>query len=621
MDWIDTQQTPEKKSRKSTSRTPKRSVNLEKRVMAALANPAQLWAEAFEQQLAGLEWPEGCDAQLTWLWSTVLVEQAQVLCRCGVSPSRLEALVKEANGFGLDCPVQAVSELMNEPLDSLAFQWLDQADSYPQAALGVIATAWNLPQHARRIDGEKLGKWLAAVARRTVEHSNQQSDCLLGNLAFHCELPLLLDLLTASPKFSAGPLSNQAMDDLAEYLENSQEHMGSWLAHGAAYLRAALACVLRCRLLADHMGLRSWYEPQRKALAGILSHAARWSRPDGSQMLGHARGSKESMAVWKALTKRASINRKQRQQMVLSNLLKGKRPSAKDSPAGRFSDLAANDEQAACAIMGSSWLQPSSRLAVDFSESTGYLEALGPKGRALLGGNWPVQVTEAGNPAYQLDGWEQLCWFSDQDIDYLEIEARFGEFAKVQRQIILFRKQRFLLAADALICEQPGQWSMTSRMPLADQVQWQAGGKNTEGFLLQGKNRCLVIPLFLPEWKAATTVGSIDVESNQLVITNSSLGASRIYSPVLVSLCNRIAAKPYTWRQLTVADNLRIVARDEAAGYRLQLGKQQFLLYRSLAKPTRRTLLGAHLMSDFFAGSFEKDSGEAETLVEIEGSS
>ena len=41
--------------------------------------------------------------------------------------------------------------------------------------------------------------------------------------------------------------------------------------------------------------------------------------------------------------------------------------------------------------------------------------------------------------------------------------------------------------------------------------------------------------------------------------------------------------RPVTWRQLTVAENLSIQPADVAVGYRVQIGADQWLFYRSLA--------------------------------------
>jgi hypothetical protein len=128
----------------------------------------------------------------------------------------------------------------------------------------------------------------------------------------------------------------------------------------------------------------------------------------------------------------------------------------------------------------------------------------------------------------------------------------------------------------------------------------------------------LVLPLYLPEWQTAMSTGSLACETSQLVFQNSSAGGRAIYSPLAISLCNRTNKQAYTWRQLTVAEDLRIVRRDEAVGYRIQLGKQQLMIYRNLDQVRRRSLLGVHTLCDFYLASFDKDSGQPETLVEIE---
>ncbi len=129
-------------------------------------------------------------------------------------------------------------------------------------------------------------------------------------------------------------------------------------------------------------------------------------------------------------------------------------------------------------------------------------------------------------------------------------------------------------------------------------------------------DRCLVLPLHLPEWRRQLAPGKLEASESELHIT-AETSQSRCFAPLLISLCNRHAKKPFTWRQLTVAENLNIVTRDVATAYRIQIGKDQWLIYRTLAAAARRTALGMHTLSDFYAGRFD-DDGDLETLVEVE---
>ncbi len=152
---------------------------------------------------------------------------------------------------------------------------------------------------------------------------------------------------------------------------------------------------------------------------------------------------------------------------------------------------------------------------------------------------------------------------------------------------------------------------------MASRVTFEPAEKTREGFLAtHNGHRCLTLPLHLPEWRRQPAPGKLEVFENELRVT-AETNQSRCFAPLMISLCNRHAKKPFTWRQLTVAENLDIVTRDVATAYRIQIGKDQWLIYRTLAAAARRTALGMHTLSDFYAGRFD-DDGDLETLVEVE---
>ncbi len=59
------------------------------------------------------------------------------------------------------------------------------------------------------------------------------------------------------------------------------------------------------------------------------------------------------------------------------------------------------------------------------------------------------------------------------------------------------------------------------------------------------------------------------------------------------------------------------VSADEAAGFRVQVGRLQWVFYRSLSGPATRTVLGKNLFNELLIGRFQSD-GKIRTLVEIE---
>ena len=66
-----------------------------------------------------------------------------------------------------------------------------------------------------------------------------------------------------------------------------------------------------------------------------------------------------------------------------------------------------------------------------------------------------------------------------------------------------------------------------------------------------------------------------------------------------------------------MGENLAIQPPDVAVGYRVMVGRQQWLIYRSLAPAANRSLLGHNLVSGMLLARFDRQ-GEVESLVEIE---
>jgi hypothetical protein len=91
-----------------------------------------------------------------------------------------------------------------------------------------------------------------------------------------------------------------------------------------------------------------------------------------------------------------------------------------------------------------------------------------------------------------------------------------------------------------------------------------------------------------------------------------------IYAPIFVDLCRKRFGRPLTWRQLTVAERLEILPPDRATGFRVQIGDEQWLFFRSLVPgETSRTVLGENLHDEFLAARFDRD-GDTDELIRID---
>ncbi len=96
----------------------------------------------------------------------------------------------------------------------------------------------------------------------------------------------------------------------------------------------------------------------------------------------------------------------------------------------------------------------------------------------------------------------------------------------------------------------------------------------------------------------------------------SALGKT-LYAPLFVDLDPANSVKPRTWRKLTVAETLEIVDDDVARAYRVRVGRQQWVLYKSFQNIASRTFLGQNYKCDLVLGRFEKD-GNMQELLSLE---
>jgi hypothetical protein len=221
-----------------------------------------------------------------------------------------------------------------------------------------------------------------------------------------------------------------------------------------------------------------------------------------------------------------------------------------------------------------------------------------------------------GSPLAYASGWDEVCWVSDSDGDYLELQIKLVGGRTLQRQLFLGRQDNFLFVADALLGSRDGVIEYRNVLPLRADVEFQPADESREG-VLRGRRRLgVVLPLALPEWRGQPAQGELERTASGLALRQRGVG-QRLFAPLFVDLDPRRMQRQLTWRQLTVAEHLDKQPDDVAVGYRVQVGAAQWLVYRSLAERGNRSVLGQNFSSEFVLGRFDRQ-GETEKLIEIE---
>lgn len=373
-----------------------------------------------------------------------------------------------------------------------------------------------------------------------------------------------------------------------------------------------LAAWVRCARLAACLGGQGWSDNLREQFENFLQQMLRLCLGDGTVAF-HTRDEllleREFLEAALALT----CHDDTRVLAECCRVVKARRGRARSTPEGLL--LSDHAETAGIALLRSDWSSQALQVAAAIHGSHLQL-AVAAAGRPLFNGDWEATVTVDGQIQVPCGSWREVVWFSDEEIDYWEVELPLEDGWMLNRQLLLCRSARWLLLSDTVQGERPAEIECRVQLPCGEGVGFVGAAESHEGWLRRSQDVGLVLPLWLPEWRAEAADGALTAEQDRLVATRRRTG-SHLYLPLVLVGDSRQLRLPYTWRRLTVAESLQIVSTEQAVGMRMQLGKKQWLFYRSLTRPANRSVLGQNVADDFLAAELQPD-GQARPLVRIE---
>lgn len=515
-------------------------------------------------------------------------------------------------------------------------QQLPKSSYDPYVALTSAGWLHALPHVGRDI---KPALWLDVLQSiltqvdRAWESGHQ--DGLFPWVVWACEIPLAL-AKQLSQLGGKDRIVSDTLNRIALLLEQSAENPKTLLTFGAQDLRAVVASLVRSRWSANGVGARKWYPPQRKAFAKLGTLMLYLTDGLGKPFLADADSTRHDPELWTAVSELCSTSKK------LSLACAASLPNEVGRALGHKPSKIRNDksndaslpkpgmywESNRIASMRRSWREMGCRVAVDFSSDVIWLDITSENGERLFGGDWDIELSRDGKTVDIDVAWEEVCWFTDDDVDYLELECDLESTCKIQRQIMLMREEGMVYMADTVLSSSVARWDLRSHWTLSADIAFAPEAKTNEGFLVSKSGesdgdrsrKALVLPMAMPEWRRGTRDAALECNGRKLSL-RSAVSQKRIYSPLLVSLRGVGNNRPYTWRGLTVAQDLAITPPDVAQGQRVQIGKDQWIFYRSLGPCKRRSIMGLHLNTEFYAARFLSDDGSYEPLVEVSADS
>jgi hypothetical protein len=439
------------------------------------------------------------------------------------------------------------------------------------------------------------------------------------------EVPLtlayLLPEITACRKL-ARPARHALSAGLTELCDGEGLLHGRWL----ALLRPLLACWTRSRAIGNQLASGCWNKAAQTQYEWLVRQALRLTRADGGHVLsvnGAPTAEADVLAAGAAgawcedlFAAALDLGGNQDDLDIAAVALPGrKKAEAREVRKLALPGSACHSEWAATTVLRTDWARAEPRLVAVWPDHSVRLE-LECHSEVLWSGHWDLEIVHGGRRLEPKDPWQEVCWVSDDDVDYLELHNELPGGVRVERHMLLAREDSFLFVADAIVAQAPTGLEYRQCLPLCDGIEFEPAHQTHEGYLVGRKKRAFVLPLGLPEWRTDAGGDSLAQSGRQLELRQST-DRQRLFAPLFLDLSPRRMTRQFTWRQLTVAENREIVPSDVAVGYRVMVGTEQWLVYRSLAKTANRTVLGHNLTSELLVARFDRE-GEVEPLMEIE---
>ncbi|HEX3658174.1 MAG TPA: hypothetical protein VHV55_20465 [Pirellulales bacterium] len=595
---------------------------------AGFAFPAQLqWHSTAPRSVAdAAAWEAGDDGWKAWKKHLANRRKPRPLARLVRSHGPLAWCLPEPDASGRDLrrllkrlPRKSGQTAGAGPWEAELTAWL-AAERQPHLDLPTVMAALGwchaLPSLAGRVQPQL---WWASLSR-LVELSAEPTglDTALPPLVWQlaaAELPLTLAYLF--PEITAcRRLAAQGRQALVAGMEELLDGHGLPRFQHLDSLLPLLACWTRIQAMAEKTPEADWPPSAERQFAELVRHAVRLSRVDGALTFT---GQPLDAELLHAAARQTGCGRVKRLVRAWEAEV-GKVPGRFEAGGGNWSakrkNPAMHSEWSDVALLRRDWSPASPRLAVGYSGRTLVCEAAAGR-HVLFSGPCQPQIRSAGRLLEPASGWEEVCWVSDEDGDYVELEMLLENSVRVQRQIFLARRDLFLFSADTILAGEAMPLEYEVSFPLGPDLNSLVAEETNEAWLAAKKPQAAVLPFALGEWRSDSRAGQLTFSDGQLRLRQSTPSGRGLFAPLWFDLNRSRLGLPLTWRRLTVAENRENQPADAAVGYRVQVGRQNWLIYRSFTGAANRTLLGHHLLTQFLIGQFTA-AGEVLTLIEIE---
>lgn len=571
---------------------------------------------ASQAELSQVLWLHGSRSPFAWLSGSGEASPSRQQCEKLARGKRGPALQKAPWGA-------MIEDFLSSLADSVS------PDAFPERleqSYDALAWAHAAPALAQYSDRESWCKLLSGLTAVVVELIDRDGMEDLLNEQLVLELGLTLSLLFSSSEELA-PFTDELRKRVSFTISDLTDGEGIPRAAAVESLRGIVASWIRVALLAKQAKVRVFDDEAQTQLEWLVRQSIVLSRAGGPPLFQPpaADAASEEQRRGKDFFAAALHWEQNRDDAAYAAVLLGIGPEVVSGRAKKrrqaskieleFETPTLYSEWASLAVMRTGWDKKSPIVGVTFGERK-LLADISVHRTSLICGDVTPFISIDGQLVEFDSDIAEVCWHTDDECEYLELEVSLSNGWRLQRQYLFGKDDRFLWIADVVLGKDVAEIDYQCNWPVP-----------TCGVLLEEETRDLtlandgkpvasVIPAAASEWRIARSRAELEISDNGLQHRYQTK-AQAAYIPLFFDLDKRRAGGQRTWRQLTVAEQLEIMALDVAAGFRVQTGDDQWMFYRSLGPRGNRSLLGQNTVAEFLAGRFHRD-GSLEEMVEVE---
>ena len=379
----------------------------------------------------------------------------------------------------------------------------------------------------------------------------------------------------------------------------------------------SLCCLARMSLFARVHGERLWNDSIRTRLHSLLERVVSLCTPNRIAFSGAERDGDACEDFIRLRTVLSALDYQNDEGLdrYLKGLASGKSLSAIRSE-WELPEETFQSDWAMVANLRSSWKSPIDQCVVIHDSATVSLDVVAAD-IPIFRGKWETELQVDGQSIESDSQWTCTCWFEDAEVDFMELVQEGPDGTKIMRQVILLRQDHQLILNQSVQAAEAKPLAFRSSLPIASSYEVEADSATREVALLAEGQRIRVLPISIPQERTQKAPGFVAVEERKLVMEQSS-ESSRLFVSTVFDWAPKRHFRPVEWNQLTVVQDGKIESQQEAFGARFRVGRNQWLMYHSLVRPTiPRTVLGMHTSYETSFSRFTS-KGEIDPIVEVE---